>query len=49
MLDSAAVRRLLDLSRPVAVMLLAVLHFCAGDVTPIVDAYKRRRRREAGW
>lgn len=38
-LGSAPVQRLFDLSRPVAVLLVAVLHFVPGDVLPIVRRY----------
>jgi hypothetical protein len=38
-LGSEPVRRLLDLSRPVAVLMVAVLHFVPGDVAPIVRRY----------
>ncbi len=40
-LGSGVVAGLIDLARPVAVLLIAVLHFCDGDITPVVDAYKQ--------
>lgn len=39
-LESGAVRDLIDFSRPVAIMLIAVLHFVSGDVDPVVRAYR---------
>lgn len=40
-LSSDVVRSVLDLDRPVAVLLLAVLHFVPGDAEGLVAAYRR--------
>jgi len=37
----AAVGDEIDFSRPVAVLMIAVLHFVGGDVLPLVETYKR--------
>jgi S-adenosyl methyltransferase len=38
----AAVRDQIDFSRPVAVLMIAVLHFVGGDIRPLVETYKHQ-------
>lgn len=36
-----AVGQILDFSQPVAILMISVLHFVGGDITPLIDEYKR--------
>lgn len=40
-LNHHTTQRLIDFSEPVAFLFIAVLHFVQGDITPVINAYRR--------